>query len=273
MMTLRRSNSRSAFYRGDAGLAKVDQELAKAKKRMEDRKNKKFAPFRFLVKSGETRQGCILDDKPDFFMYEHSMNDERGRWGRKFCGCVAETEICPACIALDREAYYAMMLTLLDFTQFKTKSGENVEFSRKLVCVKLTQQRKFLRFYEKEGSLRGAVFDFIRDGEKSSSIGNDIEFVEWIDEKELKKYVRSYTDFLGNKITEDCSVPFVYEELFEEPTVESIRAIVGSADAPNPGSREHEENELGTSSRRTRKAESDVDDWEDDTDDTPFDKD
>jgi hypothetical protein len=232
---------------------------------MEARKEQGHQPFRFRVAVGGTTEFVILDDAPDFYRFEHNMkNPQTGFWDT-FTGCTKEWDNCPACEATGRESYYALYLSVLDFTQFETRDGVKHEFSRKLLVVKPAQQKKFIRAYnkaEKEGrTLRGAVFEVTRDGDKDSSIGNDIEFVEYMEEDDLTAYVRSWKDKDGKKQTEDCSVPFDYEALFEEPDSDKIRALVGGE--PAPGSREHDRKALGGGgSRRGRAAPPDEEDEE-----------
>lgn len=288
---------RSAFFRGSDGINRTDEELALAKQRAEQRKAEGNKPFRFYVPVGETRRIIVTDDKPDFFMYEHALKDAEGKWGRLFTGCVKTFDNCPVCESQGKESYYALFLSVIDLTPFTLRDGTEVEFSRKLLVVKPAQQKKFLRFFSKEGTLRGAMFDMTRDGDKDSSIGNDIEFVDFVDEDELASYTRSWKDKDGKKHNEDCGEPYVYEELFEEPTTEKLRAIVGGE--PAPGSRRQAEREVGGGSRgrsasargRSRDedeeqptrgraghttrgaARKDADDWEDDKDGAPFDAD
>lgn len=286
----RTPNKRSAFFRGDAGARRTDEELEHARQKAEQRKALGNQPFRFRVPIGETRQVIICDDKPDFFMYEHSLKDAEGNWGKLFTGCVKEFDNCPVCESTGKESYYAMVLTVVDLTEFTLRDGTKVEFSRKLLIVKPAQQKKFLRFYQKEGTLRGALFDMTRDGDKDPQIGNDIEFVEFVSEDEMESYVRTWRDKDGKKHTEICGEPYEYEDLFEEPTTEKLRAIVGGR--PTPGSRAHEEDAVGgrrssrSSSRggrsdddtprgrdRGRSSSKSEDDWEPDADDVPFEPD
>lgn len=257
---------RSAFFTGDAGRRKVEEEAEKARQRLENPPTR--MPFRFFVPVGDTRSIIITDDAPEFFMYEHALKDQEGRWGRLFTGCVKTFDNCPVCRVSGKESYYAMFLSCIDLTPFTTKNGERVEFSRKLLVVKPAQQKKFLRAHQKHGTLRGAMFDMTRDGRKDPAIGNDIEFVEFVPEEELQEYKRSWEDRVTSKLVEEnCSEPFDYLSLFEEPTEESLRAIVGGE--PQAGSRQQEERELGPrraqrpSSGRGRQTE-DADDWEDD---------
>lgn len=280
---------RSAFFRGASGMKQTDVELEHAKQRAEQRKTMVKMPFRFRADVGETKRIIICDDKPDFFMYEHAMKDQDGKWGRLFTGCVKTFDNCPVCKAQDKESYYAMMLTCIDLTPFKLRDGTEIEFSRKLLVVKPAQQKKFHRFYSKEGTLRGAMFEMTRDGDKDSSIGNDIEFVEFVDEKELATYTRSWKDRDGKKHTENCDEPFVYEELFEEPTTEALLALAGGE--PAAGSRAQAARELGERTPRRGRAAADEeedetprarrassrakkdDDWEDENEEAPFDAD
>ena len=275
---------RSAFFRGESGMRRTDEEIERSKQKAEQRRAAGHQPFRFFVPVGDTREIVICDDKPDFFMYEHALKDAEGRWGRLFSGCVKTFDNCPVCEATGKESYYAMFLTVIDLTPFSMRDGTEVEFSRKLLVVKPAQQKKFLRFYNKEGTLRGAKFSMTRDGDKDSAIGNDIEFVEFVEEDDLAAYTRSWKDREGKKHTEICDEPFDYEKMFEEPTTEKLRAIVGGS--PAPGSRQQAERELG-SSRTRRAAKSDEDDerpqarrratkdddWEDADDEAPFDTD
>jgi len=279
------TTKRSAFFRGNDGMRRTDEELERAKQKAEQRKAQGNQPFRFRVPVGETRSIIICDDKPDFFLYEHSLKDAEGNWGKLFTGCTKAFDNCPVCESTGKESYYAMILTCIDLTPFNLRDGTEIEFSRKLLVVKPAQQKKFLRFFNKEGTLRGALFEMTRDGDKDSSIGNDIEFVEFVDEDEMASYTRSWKDKEGKKHTENCDEPYEYEHLFEEPTTEKLRAIVGGT--PAPGSRAHEDRELGGRTSRTRgrpgadeeakpsrsrRAAKD-DDWEDPADDLPFDPD
>lgn len=262
----------SAFIRGEQGRSRTDAELQRQKDKAERRRAQANKPFRFYVPVGETRQFIVCDDKPDFFLYEHALKDSEGRWGREFCGCIKEFANCPVCRSAERESYYAMALTIVDLTPFETRDGDTVEFSRKLLIVKPQQQKKFLRFHQKEGTLRGALFETTRDGDKDATIGNDIEFLEFVSEKEMATYVRTWKDREGKKHTEVCSDPYVYEEVFDEPTEESLLAIAGGE--PVPGSRAANDRELGSrSSRPARGRASRDDDWDDADDNRGFGKD
>lgn len=256
----RRSTAGGGVHRGEEGMRRVDEEIAKAKERAELRKTQGKMPFRFRLAVGESRQMVIVDDKPDFYRYEHNSQDSDGRWNI-FNGCVKESANCPACTVLKKESYYAMYLTVIDLTPFENKQGEEVPFSRKLLVVKNQQQKKFLRLYEKEGTLRGAVFECHRDGEKEPAIGSDISFVEWMPEDELVTYTREFKDREGKRHVEDCSEPYDYEALFPPATEDELRAVFGGE--PSPGSRAANRSALGARGATARRSSKVEDDWED----------
>jgi hypothetical protein len=233
-MALKKGRSRG-FMRGASAMAHVDEELAREKAAKEARKSQVNMPFRVWVPPGETKEVIVLDDKPDFFMYEHQVQNPRTKKWDTYLGCTKAFDVCPVCEETGKESYYAMYLSVIDLTPFKDRSGVNHRFSRKLMMVKnLSQQKKFIRRFEKDGTLRGYKLELNRDSDKDPTIGGDIEFVEIIDETELAKYKRRFKDRDGKVHQEDCSVPFVYDELFEEPDSDKLRAIVGGE--PIPGS-------------------------------------
>lgn len=248
------SNAGRGSFRGAQARAKGEDELAIQKAQQEARRNQTREPFRFRVGVGETTEFVVLDDEPDFHRFEHNLQDPKtGKWNIH-TGCVKEWDNCPVCDSAGRESYYALFLTVIDFTAFQTSDGKTHEFSRKLLVVKPAQQKKFYRAFAKAEAdgrtLRGMVFETTRDGEKDASIGNDIEFVEYMEEADLETYERSWKDKDNKKHTENCSEVYDYDELFPEPDADALRAIVGGE--PTPGSRRHEERELGGRNSRSR---------------------
>jgi hypothetical protein len=255
-------------------MARAEKELERQKEAAEQRKNQKRMPFRFFVDVGETKQIVICDEKPDFFRYEHTIKGATGKFNVQ-TGCVKENDNCPVCETTNKESYYAMYLTCLDLTPFKTKDGTKVEFSRKLLVVKPAQQKKIIRLYRKEKTLRGMILDMTRDENMDPAIGNDIEFVDWMEEKELAGYTRSWKDRDGKKHTENCDEPYDYEELFPEQTADELREIVGGR--PAPGSKEADREALSESRRRPKRRseeEEDADGWDkDEEEEAPWDED
>jgi hypothetical protein len=234
-MALRsRKTTGKSFFRGDAGRDHLEHELQRQKTKQEMRRARSNQPFRMWVPPGESKEIIILDEKPDFFMYEHNLKDpETGKWN-VFKTCAGEDDNCALCEKYG-DSYYALYLSVIDLTPYEDRNGNTVEWSRKLMVVKTGQMKKFIRRYDKEGTLRGAKFELTRDGNKDPVIGNDIEYIETIPERDIKKFVRSFKDREGNRQTEDCSVPYEYENIFEEPDGEALREFAKAA--PTPGSR------------------------------------
>ena len=226
-----------SFHRGAEGRARTAQELEKQEQRRKKaQEGLGREPLRFFMYPGESREIVILDEEPDFFRYEHNVKDPASGKYKLFTGCVREWDDCPVCDAYG-EPYYALYLSVLDLSPYENKRGETIEWTRKLMCVKPSQQKKFMRKFEKEGTLRGAIFEMNRDGDKDAAIGNDIELLEFMEEDELAEYVREWTDRDGKTHVEDCSVPFEYEKVFEEPTAEELAATIGVRHQAAPGSR------------------------------------
>ncbi len=252
-------SSESRFHRGAAGRGRVDSELADQKEKQARRQAASKEPFRVYLKPGtEGREIVILDEEPEFFFHEHQIYNG----GRRdlpmytYVPCVKEWATCQACEEI-KDSYYALYLSVCDLEPFKTGKGEEVEFSRKLMLIKPQQQKKFIRRWKKEGTLRGQIVILSRDTDKDPVIGNDIEFDDFMEEDALAEYVREWTDAKKKVHTEDCSVPYEYEKIFEEPSEERIDAIVkGKA---TPGSKKQTEEEL-------------ADDWDPEEEDTPWDE-
>lgn len=259
-----KGGARQHRLRGAAGRERVDQELEDQKKRRERNQN---MPFKFWMPQGESeREVVILDDEPSFFRYEHNLKGRDGKFGHIF-ECIKEDLECPICEATGDNSAYVMYLTVLDLKPYETRSGQEIPFSRKLFPVKSGQQKKFLRRFDKDGTLRGAVFELSRDGDKAPVIGNDIEFVEFMDEDELLEYEREYTKD-GKREVEACHEPFDYDELFPEKTreelLEEYEAEFGRSSVSRsvPGSAEANDEEEMQPRRRRRSRDEDDDEDE-----------
>lgn len=205
------------------------------------------SPFRFYCPPGESREVVVVDAEPDFFRHEHNLQNQRSKKWDIFVACINDHANCPVCKSTDRASYFAMYLTIIDLTAYENRDGDTVEWSKKLLVVKQTQQKKILRLFERHGTLRGMILQMTRDGEKDAAIGNDIEFVEFMSEEDMETYVTEYTDQNGKKHEVIGSEPFDYDEIFPEPTEQQLRAIVGGK--AEAGSRDDDDRELGRGRR------------------------
>lgn len=239
---------RSSF-RGAAGRQQMEEEQKRAEVRREMSKNKANQPFRFWVPETQTRQIAIVDDSPDFFRYEHALKDKRSGRYDVFVPCIDEHANCGACEASDKPSYFGMYLTIIDLSPYENSDGDEVEWSKKLLVAKPAQQKKINRLYEKHGTTRGMILDMTRDGKKDAAIGNDIEFVDFMDEEELETYVTEYKDREG-KVHEVIGYePYDYDELFPDMTEEEINNLAGVSGS-STGSRSAEDRDLGRRPRR-----------------------
>jgi hypothetical protein len=195
-------------------------------------------PRRFFCGVGESRDLIIVDDRPDWFRWEHNLKNNRtGRYDI-FCACINENAHCPVCKASERPSYLGMFLTIIDLTPYTTQSGEEVTWSKKLLVVKPQQQKKIMRLSEKYGTTRGLMLRMTRDGEKDAAIGNDIDDLGFVEEADLEQYVNTYIDKKDVEHEVIGYEAFDYDDLFPRPSEEQLRAIVGGQ--PEPGSRDHD---------------------------------
>lgn len=258
---------RSAYFTGAEGRAKSVVEQENIAQRRELMKTQQGKPQRFFLMPGKSTEIVILDSEPSFFGWEHNLKGPTGKF-TIYTGCVNEYDNCPVCESTGKPPTWMMYFSILDLTRFKNRNDEQVEFSRKLLAVKPGKHPKFNRLFDTHKNMRGLILNMSRDGEKDHAIGNDIEFVERMDEQDLKTYVREWKDKEGKKHTENCFEVYDYFELFPEPTVESLRLMVGGR--PSPGSRESDNQAIH--GRRVVKEET-ADDWEDpEKDNKPWDE-
>ena len=223
----RRSAPGSSGVSGAGVLDKINEEQTKAEARREAQASMSGMPFRFFCPVGETREIVVVDEQPNFVRHEHNLKDSRGKWSI-FCSCVAENANCPVCESNpDKPAYFAMYLTVIDLTPYVNKDDIEVPWSKKLLVVKSSQQKKIMRLYERHGTLRGMVLSMTRDGDKDAAIGNDIEFVEFFDEDALAEYYNEYEGKDKKLIQIVGGEAFNYDELFPAQTEEMLAAIVG----------------------------------------------
>lgn len=265
-------------YRGEEGRRQAAEEQERIKQRREQRRLQGNQPFRYWMPPNTERKVIVLDESPDFYRYEHALMNRDTNRNDLYTDCVNEFETCPVCENSDSRPYYAMYLTVIDLEGFTTRGGEEVEWSRKLFVVKSGMQRQWVREFERNGSLRGKVFTIFRDGDKDPVTGNQIE--EDLEEEpysdaDLADYERSWTDRDKKEHTEDCSVPYAYDEIMPEMSFDELNSFVGGNARPAPGSRRSEEEELetGEEEETTERADDDGDWQEPDTSEPPFDSD
>lgn len=202
---------------GFAGARGFDQARTEKKMADENRKRRNL-PWRVWIRPGEEADFILLDEQP-FFMYEHDLGKDAS--GNKvYERCIKETGHCPLCSKTNREGYYVMMLTVLDKRGYTPKPGAKnakpQKVVKRLMPVKQSQIPKFERMYKGNGgSFRGIQTHNVRDGEKDSVIGNDIELTKVLSDTALAKY------------GEELTTPVNYEEAFPMRSEEELKKMYG----------------------------------------------
>lgn len=258
-----RTPARPPARRGGVSvLDRIDEEQTKQTARKEARQATFGAPRRFFVMPGESREIVIVDEGLSFARHEHALKNRETNRYDLFVPCLDEHCNCPACADHpDSRAYFAVYLTILDLTPYETADGTQVEWSKKLLVAKPTQQKKLARLFNQHGTLRGMVLQVTRDGEKDAAIGNDIEFIEFMPEEELLEYETTYTD-RDKKVHEIIGhEPVDYEDVFPEMSEEQVAAISSGGRMRTDDSAAARRKPGATSSRRATPAEP-ADEWE-----------
>ncbi len=218
-------------------MRQMQEEQVKAEARKAAREASFGAPFRYWTPIKATQEIIIVDEAPDFFRHEHALQNRASKKWDNYVPCIDENANCPVCAVAERPSYFAMFLTVIDLTPYVNKDGDEVEFTKKLLVVKPTQQKKIMRLYNQHKTLRGMILSMTRDDKESATIGNDIEFVEFMDEEDLLTYETDYVDKEGKVHPIICHEVYDYDQLFPEMTEKALRAVAGGRPA-EPGSRE-----------------------------------
>lgn len=228
---------RASNYNAEDGRRRAEEVMKEQAAAREVAKATGSQPRNFFMRPGDTREIAIMDEVPNFFRWEHCTKDAHGR-PTVYTSCIQEFDHCPRCDDDDKPSYYAMFLTILDFTEFPGRDGVTRTFSRKILRVKSQQQPKIFRLLDNHGSLRGMVLQMTRDGERSAAIGNDIEFVEFMDESELTgtEYINEWTDREGKKHTENCTEVIDYNTMYPEQTADDLAKFCKNYSGPAMGS-------------------------------------
>lgn len=175
---------------------------------------------RFWVPKGESKTILFLDDAA-FRFWEHGVKMD-GSW-RNFFVCLKKNlgEECPLCLA-DYQPYFVGFYTVIDKTGFTDRSG-NKHCNEKLLLQAKTQiLEKLKRHSDKRGGLTGCIFDVTRgSGTKSSSVGDDFDFMERLD---LTKEVPA--DLKGIDLA-----PFNYADIFKPENASDLKIMIAKAKA------------------------------------------
>lgn len=222
-----------------ADSAKIaEQEEAEA----EQRKLEASKMYRFWLKDGEEARITFVDGdlSPEGFLlpprfYEHNLY-MNGSFNNHFV-CPEKTnpasgDKCPLCEHGDRPALVALF-TIIDHREFKTKSGDIIKDTPKLMVVKGITFELLNKIAVKRDGLANATFDVSRIGDKSASVGSLFDFIEKHDPEEMKKeFMRKAKNEDGEEVMETFYKPANYEEEITYRTADELLEM--GLGKPNP---------------------------------------
>lgn len=173
----------------------------------------------FYLKSGEKKNLLFLDDA-QFAVWEAKVR-VNGNWQR-YTADTSNPEDPLVLAAASKKIYLSMVeyYTVLDLTPYTGKDGKERKFSKRALAVPKTMQEMIARRRgEVGGSLVGAMFTVVRDGEKSASCGNDWSFQKKVD---LQKEIAS------GKLQADVVKPYDFMDLLKPSNPGVVRAALSS---------------------------------------------
>ncbi|MDR1945999.1 MAG: hypothetical protein LBQ51_02375 [Desulfovibrio sp.] len=207
----------SEWYKtGDEGYKQVQK--------IQEERQKEYGPRRFFLKPNTSAKVTFLDSN-GFYFHEHELQID-GKWGHYFT-CRRDFDECPLCDA-GISVSYGCAYTVIDHSEYQTKSGGSIKNQKKLLVIKPTVVNKLARKRENEqlkGNLTGAVFLFTRDKKEECRTGEDLEFIKKLSQKDLIKFKPKDS----KESDADWIKPFDYLALFAPKSVEELRKISGQA--------------------------------------------
>ncbi|QXN72666.1 DNA binding domain protein [Rhodobacter phage RcZahn] len=213
------SSGTAWMKRGKAAKQALVEEEARAEKAKEEAGKM----WRFWMPPDEERKITFLDgdldddgmlDIPMF--HEHSVK-VNGQWENYVCTQESEG-FCPICAKGDNKPTLVGVMTIIDHTPHKIKSGPNagktIQHTRKLFVAKKQTIRNLAKLAVKRGGLRGCTFDVMRGDDKTASVGSQFDF-------DTKSTLEEIAKACGLKMEE--VVPADYDK---EITYRSVEELV-----------------------------------------------
>jgi hypothetical protein len=175
----RGKTAHQAFVAEEAKAEKAKQEAGKL--------------WRFWMPPDDERTITFLDgelgedgmlDIPMFYEHQIRLNGQYENFV-----CVGEQEPCPLCEKGDSRSSLVGVLTVIDHTPHKIKSGPNagkvIKNTKKLFVCKRQTIKKLSKKATKTNGLAGCTFEVSRTGDKEPSVGSDFELLEQLGAAEL----------------------------------------------------------------------------------------
>jgi hypothetical protein len=182
-----------------------------------------FAPDRFWVPTGQTREIVFVDAVPAVFK-EHNarMNNSWKNWLTCASVMATDNELAPCCSIIG-EPYQVAMYTIIDCSKWTDKKGNSRQYEIKVLPAKYKTAAKLKRKHAdlvnnqdipaEQRALSGKLFRVIRDTDKDPSVGNDFEKVRDVDVNKLFDLVTYRGKKLSDLILQASNDQRVYEML------------------------------------------------------------
>lgn len=224
--TAAKSSGLGFLKKGAAAKQALQQEEAKA----ELAKQEAGKLWRFWMPPEEERKITFLDGEVDEdgmldinMYYEHQVKIN-GNWENFVCTSEQEG-YCPICDKGDNKSTLVGVMTIIDHTPHKIKSGPNagktIQNTRKLFVAKKQTLKILSKIAAKRGGLTGCTFDVSRGDDKTASVGSQFDFVE-------KNPLKAIAEELEMKI-EDVQPANYAEEISYRTADELVELGVGKA--------------------------------------------
>ncbi len=145
-------------------------------------------PNRFWMPENSSKEFLFIDDEPTQ-IHEHNpkINGDFKNWLTCLQG-ISESATC--CELLGPKSRYPVWyFTVVDLSKWTDKKGNVYQNEIKFFPAKLKTAQKFERKKKERGTLVGSIFRASRDGAKSSSVGDEFEFVREADLSKLFEHV------------------------------------------------------------------------------------
>lgn len=205
--------SQAVWYsKGDDGFNKAQQ--------IQEEAQSQYGPMRFWLKPQSSAKITFLDTE-GFYFNEHNLKIN-GKWGNYYT-CTKDFSECPLCDSGDRSGYVCAY-TVIDHSEYITKSGKTIKNQKKLLVVRPSVMNKLARRREAlDGNLTHHVFLFTRDKKEECSTGEDIEHIKLLSKADVLKFKPADSKMSD----EEFLAPFDYMKLFAPKSVEELRRISG----------------------------------------------
>lgn len=146
--------------------------------------------LRFWMPKGTSRDIIFVTEGSEAKVIWEHAGQINGSW-KNWATCLEPLGLpCPMCHYSNTHGgawrrYKGRFFTIIDCASFKDRIGRERKNERRLLCAKKDTsdilQRKFMTRRDAGQGLRGALFKVFRpDSEKSSSVGEDYEFIKMV---------------------------------------------------------------------------------------------